>query len=178
MRAIAPIAASALCLWLGAAGAGEAGAPGAPFVSIDGGTISLDDYAGRPVLIVNTASLCAFTKQYKGLQDLYDTYRDAGLVVLAVPSDDFDQELATGAAVKEFCELNYGIDLPMTDVTVVTGEDAHPVYAWLRETAGFAPRWNFNKVLLDGEGEVAATWPSAVDPMSPEVRGAVERLLD
>ena len=83
----------------------------APFGSIDGGTLSISKWFGQPVLVVNTASDCAFTPQYRGLQELYDAYRDQALIVLAVPSDDFNQELATDAAVKNFRELQYGIDL-------------------------------------------------------------------
>lgn len=100
----------------------------APFTSIDGGLLALSDWQRQPVLVVNTASQCAFTRQYQGLQNLYDRYRDRGLIVLAVPSDDFRQELATNSEVKEFCELQYGIDMPMTGITHVTGRDAHPFY--------------------------------------------------
>ena len=90
------------------------------FPSIDGGTLSIEDWRGTPVLVVNTASLCGFTPQYEGLQALYDAYRDKGLVVLAVPSDDFNQELDSADAVKDFCEITFGLDLPMTDITPVT----------------------------------------------------------
>ena len=149
----------------------------APFGSIDGGTLSLSDWAGQPVLVVNTASQCAFTRQYRGLQDLYDRYRDEGLVVLAVPSDDFNQELETEAEVKEFCELQYGIDMPMTTITTITGPDAHPVYAALRDEAGFVPVWNFNKVLIAPDGSVAGGWGSAVRPDARAIVGAIEALL-
>lgn len=155
-----------------------AGPPAAPFASVDGGTISLADYAGRPVLLVNTASMCGFAPQFEGLQDVYDTYRDRGLVVLAVPSDDFRQELASGAEAKEYCELTYGIDMPMTDITHVTGAEAHPVYAWLRDEQGFEPGWNFNKVLFDGAGNVVGTWGAMTKPQSKAIIGAVEAALD
>ena len=162
----------------GVAGGAEAGGPPSdPFVSIDGGALSLKDYAGRPVLVANTASMCGYTPQYEGLQDLYDAYRGKGLVVLAVPSDDFRQELASAGEVKEFCAVNFGLDLPMTDITHVKGPDAHPFYAWVKEQTGFVPKWNFNKVLIDGQGRVAGTWPSGVEPMSSDIRGAVEAAL-
>ena len=148
-----------------------------PFASIDGGTLAVADWAGQPVLIVNTASQCAFTRQYRGLQDLYDRYRDRGLVVLAVPSDDFNQELETEAEVKEFCELQYGIDMPMTTITTITGPDAHPVFAALREEAGFVPDWNFNKVLIAPDGSVAGSWRSAVRPDARTITGAIEAYL-
>lgn len=159
-------------------GGGADRVPDATFASIDGGTLSLADWHGRPVLLVNTASFCAFTPQYDDLQALYDRYRNRGLVVLAVPSDDFRQEYGTNAEVKEFCELTFGIDMPMTEITPVTGDAAHPVYAWLRETTGFAPAWNFNKVLIDPAGRVAATWGSRTKPGSAEITGAIEALLD
>jgi glutathione peroxidase len=150
----------------------------AKFDSIDGGTLAVSDWAGQPVLVVNTASQCAFTKQYRGLQDLYDTYRDQGLVVLAVPSDDFKQELSSNAEVKEFCELQYGIDMPMTGITSVKGITAHPLFASLRDEAGYAPRWNFSKVLIGPDGEVVAKFGSNTKPMSKTVTSQIEALLN
>lgn len=146
------------------------------FASIDGGEIDLDAWRGRPVLVVNTASLCAFTPQYDALQALYDSYRDRGLVVLAVPSDSFRQELADEAEVKEFCELNYDLDLPMTEITAVRGADAHPFYSWLAD-AGVVPRWNFHKVLIGRDGAIVDDWPSSTRPASPAIRRAVEAAL-
>ena len=153
-----------------------AGASGT-FASIDGGTLSIEDWRGQPVLVVNTASQCGFTYQYEGLQKVYDAYRDRGLIVLAVPSDDFNQELATAEEVKEFCELTFGLDMPMTDITSVKGPSAHPFYRDLRSQIGFEPRWNFNKVLIGPDGEVVKTWGSNVRPESPQVRHAIEALL-
>lgn len=147
------------------------------FASIDGGSLEMDDWKGRPVLVANTASLCAFTPQYEALQALYDRYRDRGLVVLAVPSDDFRQELGSEAEVKEFCELTYGLDLPMTEITHVRGRRAHPFYRWLAEAHGFAPRWNFNKVLIGPEGEFVASWGSTTKPLSRDITARVEALL-
>ena len=148
-----------------------------PFESIYGGTLALSQWEGQPVLVVNTASLCAFSDQYRDLQALYDRYRDAGLVVLAVPSDDFNQELASNAEVKEFCELVFGLDLPMTVITSVKGRDAHPFYQSLRRDAGFTPRWNFNKVLLDGAGNLVETFPSQIGPLSDRITTRIEALL-
>jgi glutathione peroxidase len=147
------------------------------FDSIDGGTLDLDAYRGKPVLVVNTASQCGFTPQYEGLQALYETYRDRGLVVLAVPSDDFNQELATDAAVKDFCAVNFGLTLPMTTITHVRGAQAHPFYAWLASEHGIAPTWNFNKVLLDAEGQPVAYFPSSTRPGSAPMRRAIEAAL-
>ncbi|MFQ6550377.1 glutathione peroxidase [Aestuariibius sp. 2305UL40-4] len=147
------------------------------FPSIDGGTLELSDWAGQPILIVNTASLCGFVDQYAGLQELWERYRDDGLVVLAVPSDDFRQELGSDEEVAEFCELTYGLDLPMTTITSVRGADAHPVYDWLLDEAGFVPRWNFNKALIGRDGEVAATWGSNPGPLSRAVVSKIEAAL-
>ncbi|MFN3641481.1 MAG: glutathione peroxidase [Gemmobacter sp.] len=147
------------------------------FASIDGGTIRLDEFAGRPVLVVNTASRCGYTRQYDDLQALYDRYRARGLVVLAVPSNDFRQELASNEQVAEFCAVNFDLDLPMTEITPVRGPDAHPFYRWLAREHGFAPTWNFNKVLIDGNGKLVATWGSAVRPTARAVTREIERLL-
>ena len=148
------------------------------FENIDGGTHDLSDWRGQPVLVVNTASRCGFTPQYDGLQALWDQYRDRGLIVLAVPSDDFRQELGSAEAVKDFCEANFGLTLPMTDITHVTGEAAHPFYRWLVETHGFAPRWNFNKVLIGPDGQPVAFWGSSTRPLSKPVLDAIAPLLN
>lgn len=169
--------AGALCLTGTALRAGERMPKGLRFASIDGGDLALDDWAGRPILVVNTASRCAFTDQYDGLQALYDRYRARGLIVLAVPSDDFRQELNSADAVKEFCEVNFALDLPMTDITPVRGRDAHPLFAWMREEHGFRPRWNFHKALISGEGTFVAGWDSRVRPTAPVLVSAIEAAL-
>jgi glutathione peroxidase len=160
-----------------AAAQGDQTAPPWTFASIYGGSYSSKDFAGKPILLVNTASLCGYTPQYSALQKLYDTYKDKGLVVFAVPSDDFHQEKRTNGEVKTFCELNYGITLPMATISTVTGPDAHPLYKWLKDTSGFAPRWNFNKVLFDRKGRVVQTWGSGPEPMGGEIEAAVQRVL-
>jgi glutathione peroxidase len=149
-----------------------------PFQSISGGTISIVQWHGQPVLVVNTASMCAFSGQYRDLQNLYDQYRDQGLIVLAVPSDDFKQELATNAEVKNFCELQYGIDMPMTEITSVKGANAHPFYQSLRENEGFTPQWNFNKVLINQNGDVVETYRSRISPMSSAITRQIEALIE
>lgn len=147
------------------------------FPSLDGGQIDLDAWKGQPVLVVNTASLCGYTYQYDGLQALYDRYRDQGLVVLGVPSDDFSQELANEDKVKEFCEVNFNLDIPLTAITPIKGKQAHPFYKAVKAQTGFVPRWNFNKVLLDGSGAVVATFGSNTKPMSRKITGPIEKLL-
>ncbi|WP_417722278.1 glutathione peroxidase [Salipiger sp.] len=147
------------------------------FASIDGGNLSLDDWKGRPVLVVNTASRCGFTPQYDGLQALYERYRDRGLLVLAVPSDDFRQELGSDAAVKDFCEVNFDLDMPMTTITHVKGPEAHPLYKWLA-TQGFTPGWNFNKALIGPDGTLVESWGSTTRPLSAPILTRIEALLD
>lgn len=165
----------ALAVWL-TASLGHA-APTFTFDSIDGGALDLSEWRGKPVLVVNTASRCAYTRQYDGLQALYDAHRDDGLVVLAVPSNDFRQELASDDAVKDFCEVNFGLDMPMTTITSVRGDSAHPFYQWVRDQAGFEPAWNFNKVLIAPDGSVAATFGSNARPQSKQIAAALAPYL-
>lgn len=137
-------------------------------------------FAGKTVLIVNTASECGLTPQYAGLQSLWERYRDRGLVVLGVPSDDFGgQEPGDEAAIQSFCSARYGVDFPMTSKNTVIGGDAHPLYQWVEEQTGEAgtPKWNFHKYLIDANGELAGLFGSKVAPDDPELIEAVEELL-
>ena len=149
------------------------------FTDIDGNPMPLAQFRGRPMLVVNTASRCGYTPQYEGLQKLWTRYRNRGLMVIGVPSDDFRQELSSAEAVKNFCELNYGVDFPLTEISRVTGPKAHPFYAWAAQVMGArsAPRWNFHKYLLDGDGRLVAAWGTGVEPLSREITTAVEGLL-
>ena len=147
------------------------------FENIDGGLLNLQDFRGSPVLIVNTASRCGFTYQYEGLQKLHDKYSEQGLVVITVPSNDFNQELRTEAAVQDFCEINYNLSLPMTTITSVRGSQAHPFFQWMKEQHGFTPRWNFYKVLLDPEGNLVETYNSITKPTSPKITTKIEQFL-
>jgi glutathione peroxidase len=150
-------------------------APGFSFESIDGGSYDTAQWRGKPVLVVNTASMCGYTPQYADLQALSDLL-GARAVVLAVPSNDFNQELASEAEVKNFCALNYDLTLPMTTITHVAKGDVHPFYAWAKAQSGFKPGWNFNKVLLDKDGNIVKSWGSNAKPMGP-VKEAMEALL-
>ncbi|WP_420022745.1 glutathione peroxidase [Cereibacter azotoformans] len=155
-----------------------ASAPVIVFDSIDGGEIRLDHLRARgPVLVVNTASLCGFTPQYDDLQDLSDRYAAQGLTVLAVPSDDFRQELDDARAVRDFCATNFDLTIPMTTITHVTGSEAHPFYRWLAEEHQVVPGWNFHKVLIDREGELVASWASPVRPTDRAIVRRIEALL-
>nr|WP_111299481.1 glutathione peroxidase [Paracoccus saliphilus] len=149
----------------------QAPAPSFTFPSIDGGEYDTADWRGRPVLVVNTASLCGFSGQLRDMQALHETHEGRGLVVLAVPSNDFRQELATGKEVSEYCQLEYGITLPMTDILPVAKGEVHPFYVWVRQQTGFVPQWNFNKVLLGPDGQVLGTWGSFTKPGGRQIMG-------
>jgi glutathione peroxidase len=148
------------------------------FKSADGGLINLEDFKGKPVLIVNTASRCGFTGQLETLQKLSDAYISDGLTVLAVPSNDFNQELASIDAVKEFCTINYNLTLPMTEITSVRGKNAHPFFKWVKDTTGFSPKWNFNKILIGPSGEIVQTFGSLTRPTSGVITNEIEKLLE
>lgn len=150
------------------------------FTDIDGNPLELGQFAGRPVMIVNTASKCGFTYQYDGLQALYDAYRKKGFVLIGVPSDDFGgQELASEEEVKHFCEVNFSLDFPLTEISRVKGARAHPFYQWARGTLGAnkAPRWNFHKYLIAPDGRLVDAFDTSTEPMSQPVTSAVEGLL-
>lgn len=138
---------------------------------------SLCQYAGKVVLVVNTASYCGFTGQYKGLEALYAKYRDRGLVVLGFPSNDFAQEAGSNAQIAEFCENTFGVKFPMFGKTAVRGSDVSPFYRQLAEQAGQAPRWNFHKYVLSRSGAVVGSFGSSVDPQSRQVVDLVEQQL-
>jgi glutathione peroxidase len=151
------------------------------FTSIEGDPLPMSRFAGKTVLLVNTASHCGYTYQYDGLQALYDQYKDQGLVVLGLPSNDFGgQEPGSEKEIKEFCEVNFSINFPMTEKQVVKGEQAHPIYGWIGSELGRnkLPRWNFYKYLINAKGEVIASWSNRVKPMSGDIRKAVEKELN
>lgn len=147
------------------------------FTALDGSRIDLADWRGRPVLVVNTASLCGFTRQYGDMQALYEQYGPRGLVVLAVPSDDFRQELSSNEAVEEFCRVQTGLTFPITQITSVRGAEAHPFYRWLRDQHGHVPTWNFNKALIGPEGELLGFWGSNTRPTARAITGPVRAVL-
>ena len=150
------------------------------FTSIDGDQLPLSQYEGQAVLVVNTASRCGFTPQYDGLQKLWQDYKERGLIVIGVPSDDFGgQELASEAEVKQFCEVNFNIDFPLTAITSVKGGTAHPFYQWAGQEAGILarPKWNFHKYLVDRNGQLAASFSSMTLPTSDKIITAIETAL-
>jgi glutathione peroxidase len=150
------------------------------FTSIDGGALPLSAWEGKPVLVVNTASYCGYTPQYRDLEALWQKYRDQGLVVLGVPSNDFGaQEPGTAAEIKNFCESRFSIDFPLTEKSKVIGGQAHPFYRWIATTLGegAAPRWNFHKYLVGPDGELVGAWPSSVRPGDAVITQEIEKLL-
>ncbi len=150
------------------------------FTRIDGQPLPFSQFSGQAVLVVNTASRCGYTPQYEGLQALWERYRDDGLVVLGVPSNDFGgQEPGTEAEVKEFCEINYGVDFPLTAKTTVIGPDRHVFYAAAEAALGEAarPNWNFHKVLVGPDGAPLKAFPSAVKPDDPALIAEIEAAL-
>jgi len=149
------------------------------FKSLDDGDIRLADYAGRPLLIVNTASQCGYTPQYAALQDLWREYQAAGLMIIAVPSNDFGgQEPGARAEIVETARKHYGVNFPITAKTVVRGPDAHPFYKWAaQERPGELPAWNFHKYLIGRNGHVVDVFASAVDPSDASVKTAIGRAL-
>ncbi len=150
------------------------------FTTIDGAPLTLAQFAGKPVLVVNTASECGLTPQYHGLQALWERYRERGLVVLGVPCNDFGgQEPGSEADIKSFCSTRYRVGFPMTAKNAVIGAAAHPLYRWAVAEAGeaAAPRWNFHKYLIDGDGALVGTFGSRVAPDDPDLIAAIEAQL-
>ena len=146
---------------------------------ITGETIYFKDYKNKAVLVVNTASYCGFTKQYDELQELWDLYKDKGLIVLGIPSNSFNQEKNTNSDVKEFCEINFNINFPLSTITEVKGENAHEIFLWAKENHGQSavPKWNFHKILINKEGKVEDTFASFTKPMSKKIRLKIEKIL-
>jgi glutathione peroxidase len=150
------------------------------FTSIEGEPLPLARYRGHPLLVVNTASFCGFTYQYQDLEALWQRYRERGLVVIGVPSNDFgQQEPGSEKEIKQFCEGKYAVDFPLTDKQDVIGPKAHPFFHWISADLGEAgaPGWNFHKYLIGPDGMIEGAWPSPVRPTDRAVTDEIERLL-
>ena len=147
--------------------------------SITGEIIDFNDYRSKVILIVNTASYCGFTKQYAELQELWDLYKSKGLIVLGIPSNSFNQEKNNNSAVKEFCEVNFNINFPLTAITDVKGKNAHELFRWANENYGKSaiPKWNFHKILINKEGKVEDTFTSFTKPLSKKIINKIEENL-
>ena len=130
-------------------------------------------------MLVNTASKCGFTPQYSGLQKIYERYRDDGLVVLGVPTNDFNQELSKESDVKEFCEIRFGVEFPMSSIQPIRGENAHPIYKWIQANVSVIgqPRWNFHKYLIGKDGKIINWFSSMTSPTSEGLVNQIETAL-
>ena len=138
------------------------------FNSIDGSKIKLEDYKDKVIVVVNVASRCGYTPQYKDLQDLWSNYKEKGLVVVGIPTNNFKQEPGTNKEIKDFCETNFGINFPMTEKIDVLGKNAHPFYKWAKQNHGISaiPKWNFHKIIIGKNGKVIETFASFTKPSS------------
>ena len=147
--------------------------------SISGEVINFKDYKGKAILIVNTASYCGFTKQYTDLQELWDKYKIKGLIVLAIPSNSFNQEKDNDDEVKKFCEVNFNINFPISTITEVKGNNAHDIFKWAKANYGKSaiPKWNFHKILINKEGKVEDTFSSLTNPLSKKLIKKIEQIL-
>ena len=147
---------------------------------INGDEINLSNFTGRPLLIVNVASKCGFTNQYSDLQKLYELYKNRGLIVFGIPSNQFGgQEPGSETEIKNFCETNFNITFPMSSKYDVKGVNAHPIYLWAKETYGKStvPKWNFHKILINKEGKVVDTFASFTNPTEKKVIKEIEKIL-
>ena len=150
------------------------------FTSIEGKPLPMSAFKGKAVLVVNTASECGLTPQYKGLEALWKSRKDKGLVVLGVPSNDFgSQEPGSENQIKEFCEMRYGVDFPLTSKVHVVGGAAHPMFQWIAKELGegATPRWNFHKYLIGKDGSIAGTFGSRTEPDAAELTQAIDAAL-
>ena len=148
--------------------------------NINGETINFSKYKNSTVLLVNVASKCGFTKQYTGLQKLYDTYKDKGFIVIGIPSNQFGgQEPGSNNEIKNFCETNFNITFPLTNKYNVKGENAHPIFLWAKENYGKSsvPKWNFHKILINKNGKIQNTYSSFTEPMSKKIITEIEKIL-
>ena len=149
--------------------------------SLDGEIIEMSNYKNKAVLLVNVASNCGFTKQYSELQDLWLTYKDKGLIVMGIPSNQFGgQEPGTNDAIKNFCEVNFNVNFPMSEKVNVKGEKSHPIYIWAKENYGKSaiPKWNFHKILINKEGKIHSTYSSITKPTSGKIIREIKTILD
>ena len=148
------------------------------FKSIDGDNLPLAQFKGRPILLFNSASKCGFTSQYTGLQKIHEQYKDQGLIVIGVPSDNFNQEPGTEKEIKEFCMVNFNITFLLTKKNNVIGSNAHPLFQWIDENYEAKPKWNFYKFLINKEGKMENFFSSMVAPSSPELIKSIETVVN
>ena len=149
------------------------------FKSVDGTPINFADYEKKVILVVNVASRCGFTNQYKDLQTLWDRYRDKNLIIIGVPSNNFRQEPGSNKDIKDFCETTFGINFPIAEKTNIIGDNAHPFFIWAKENHGSSaiPKWNFHKIIIGKNGKIANTFSSVTNPSSKRFLSSIEKEL-
>jgi len=148
--------------------------------NIDNKVVHLKKYKDKTILLVNVASQCGFTKQYSSLQTLYDKYKNKGLIVIGIPSNQFGgQEPGSNNEIKDFCETNFNITFPITDKVDVKGDNAHQIYQWAKKNHGKStiPKWNFHKILINKDGKIQDTFNSFIDPLSKKIINQIESIL-
>lgn len=146
----------------------------------DGKPLPIKAFQGKVILIVNTASQCGFTPQYELLEKLYEHYKEQGLVIIGVPSNDFgSQEQGSNHGIAYFCKVNYGVTFPMASKEIVSGDKAHPFYVWAKKRLGFftAPKWNFHKYLINHKGELIDYFYSTTSPDNERIKNSIEKAL-
>ena len=148
------------------------------FTSIDGKKLELKSFKNKVVLVVNTASMCGFTKQYEGLEKVYQDYKEKGLVVIGMPSNSFKQEYTDEDKVKDFCETKFNITFPMTKIIQVSGEEKHNFYKWMEKQHGVKPKWNFYKFLFSKNGEFIESFSSMTRPNSDRILNILNNEFD
>ncbi len=147
------------------------------FEDIDGNQVNLEKFAGKPILIVNTASRCGFTPQYEDLQNLFITYRKSDLTIIATTSNSFNQEYSDTEDIKKICLVNYGVGFVTSSPMNVKGSSAHPIYTWIDNEYNEKPKWNFYKYLFDRNGQLVKTWSSMTKPDSTKITNLIDRLI-
>ena len=147
------------------------------YTSLQGKPVNLCDFAGRPILVVNTASKCGYTPQFEKLEAMHNRFRGRGLVVLGFPSNDFNQELATNREIAEFCKLTYFVEFPMIEKGSVSGSCAHPFFKQLVVATGATPQWNFHKYLIAPDGKTVYSFDTRVEPDSREIMSRLQPML-
>ena len=149
------------------------------FKSIDGEIIKLSDYQNKVIVVVNVASRCGFTNQYEDLQELWSSYKNKGLIVLGVPTNDFKQEPGSNGDIKNFCETNFKINFPLTEKTNVIGNNSHPFFKWAKKNhgKGAIPKWNFHKIIIGKNGKVVDTFASITRPSSNRFINSIEAVI-
>ena len=147
------------------------------FVDIDGNQVSLEKFAGKPIIIVNTASRCGFTPQYENLQNLFLKYRNTDLTIIATTSNSFAQEYDDIEDIKKICLVNYGVGFITSAPMSVNGDNVHPIYSWIKNEYNKSPKWNFFKFLFNRDGKLVDSWSSMTKPDSTKITDQIDLLI-